>query len=298
MPSAPDTVRDVLDEARNHLYRGHRDERNKLTTAVTADATSLTFTYEQGGIQPQAKLSIDLEDMYVWEATPSSATVDRGQFGTTAAAHAIGATISVNPYVSDAELFAALNRELAALSAEGLYRMATLDRTYGATVIGFDLVADFNEVHDLWWEDIGFTNDYHPITSYTVARQMPTSDFSSGTALLIYDAIRPGATIRVQYKAPFALVGSVADNVVDVTGIHPEALGLLAVGTALRVAAGKPVRRAMTEGQGSTRRAEEASTNDTISAPGPLRVLRRDLLAAETTRLTRRYPTRLKARAT
>lgn len=289
-------VRDVLNEARNHLYRGQRDERDKLATALT-DTTTSTVVSTYSLLKPRSRICIGLEDMYVWSLASATATVDRGQFGTTAATHAAGDVISVNPYVSDAELLSALNRELQALSAEGLYRVATLDRTYSASTVGYDLVASFNEVHALWWEDSGLTSDYHPITAYTVARSMPTDDFPSSTALLIHDAIRPGATIRIQYKAGFNAVSTLVQDVEGISGIHPEAIGLLAVGTALRVAAGKPMRRANVEGEGNARRAEEVSVSDTISAPGPLRVLRRDLLAAEVTRLSRRYPVTLKTRA-
>lgn len=292
------TARGVLNDARNHLYRGHRDEKTRLTNALTATATTATFDFARNAMQANAKLSIDAEDINVWAVTSQSAASDmeRGAFGTTAAEHAAGSVVTINPVVSDAELFTALNDELAALSGEGLFRVVSPPPwTSAANTAGYELPVDFLDVYEVRWESPGSSKNWPLLSSrdYSITRGLPTDEFPSGNALLIHAGIPTGVRIALRYRASFNRLVNLTDNVVSVSGIHAEALPLLAAGAALRVAAGRPVRRAHIGGQGSVRRAEEVSVTDGLAAPGALRQLRRDLLNAEVGRLAQRYPTRI-----
>lgn len=285
------TVRNVLDEARNTLYRGHRDERNRLTSSLAAGATTATVDFSTKGIQAGAKLSIDLEDIHVWAVTGQNPTsIQRGQFGSTDATHAAGSIVTVNPIVSDYELFVALNDELASLSGEGLFKVVVKNITASSSVTGYDLAADVLDVLDVRWKNQGSSKNWPSLRSFAVARNLPTTDFASGVALLLYESIPAGQTIAVQYRGSFTAVAALTDNVATVSGIHAEAIPLLVVGTALRVAQGRPMRRSQVDAQGSGRRAEEVSVNDTLAAAGGLRQLRRDLINAEQARLAARYP--------
>lgn len=234
----------------------------------------------------------------MWAVTSQTVVADmeRGAFGTTAAAHAANDVVTINAVVSDAELFTALNDELSSLSGEGLFRVAASDLAYAANTAGYSLPADFLDVYELRWDAPGVSKNWPLISAreYAISRDLSTTDFGAGgNALMLYGSVTPGAVIRLRYKAGFNRLTGLADNVVATSGIHAEALPLLAVGAALRCAAGRPMRRSHLSAQGSPRRAEEVSVNDGLAAPGALRQLRRDLLGAEAARLAQRYPTRI-----
>lgn len=287
------TASDLMYQTRSYLYTGSKDERNKLNGAIT-DTTSLTMTlsYDARGIQRGTKLAIDQECFYVWSIAGQTATVERGRFGSTAATHADGSMVYVNPRWSDFDIFGALNDELRALSGRGLFRMRTADVTYQPAVEGYDLtgVSDLISVYELRWKPVDVSASWPKITHYTLARNMNTSEFSSGTALLIYDSPAPGRTVHVRYKAPFGTLTAVTDDVGTVSGLHPEAMDLLPIGAAIRLAAGREVRRNFDETQGDTRRADEVPPGANLNAIRQLQTLYATRLGEETGRLAAEYP--------
>ena len=64
------TVGTVVDRTLRQLLSGTVEERNKLASNLTATATSVTFTYELGGIRAGAVFQLDSEMFYVWDVNP------------------------------------------------------------------------------------------------------------------------------------------------------------------------------------------------------------------------------------
>lgn len=62
------TARDVINDARAHLYRGHRDEKTRLVAALTTASTTATFAFARTAVQAGAKLSVNAEDINVVDA--------------------------------------------------------------------------------------------------------------------------------------------------------------------------------------------------------------------------------------
>lgn len=289
------TTADVLSSCRNdYLLTGLREQRNKLGAALDASATTVTLAYELSQIALGTKLSVDLEDLYVWETGSGTVTVTRGDFGSTAAAHADGALVSVNPRFSDAQIFRAINDELRALSASGLFRMSTVDVTYVASQDGYDLlgVTDVLGVHQVRSKAIGVEREWPlvPRTLWEHQRDSDTSVFSSGQAVFIRSGLQPGFPVRVTYKAPFTALTSLTDDVTAVSGLHAEALDLLALGAGIRLTVGREVKRNFDESQGDTRRAQEVPPGANIGANRALTAWRMQRLAEERRRLAQRYP--------
>jgi hypothetical protein len=65
-------VSELIEETRRLLFGGQREERNKLTADIGPSDTSLAITYPIGQITRGTKLSLDLEDIYVWAASGST----------------------------------------------------------------------------------------------------------------------------------------------------------------------------------------------------------------------------------
>lgn len=291
------TLADVISTCRNdYLLTGSREQRNKLAVTVNADDTLLTLSYDLSQLGLGSKVSIGLEDMGVWETNPTSktVTVQRADFGSTAAAHAVDDLVTVNSRFTNAQIARAINDELQALSASGLFRMRTVDLTYNAAVDGYDLtgVTDVLSVYQIRSQAVGPENEWPlvPTALWQYQRDLDTSVFASGHAVFIRDALQPGYPMRVTYKAPFSTLSALTDDVVTTSGLPAEALDLLSLGAGIRLTVGREVRRNLDESQGDTRRAGEVPPGANIGANRALVAWRQQRLAEERRRLAQRYP--------
>ena len=284
------TVADVIQQTYRyaHLHKGLRIAR--LSGALTNSATTLTVEYGVAALQAGMRLSVDLEDIHVFAASTLTANpVQRGVNGSTAAAHNDDALTYVDPEVSPFEVFSAINDELASLSSpmNGLYKKATVELTWNPARQDYNLTAatsvlDILSVqHDL--QDGSYNWPVIPRDQWRLKPNSETDDFASGYALSLYTSV--SGDIRVVYKTGFTAVAALADDVNTVSGLPSTANDVLAIGAAIRVLSGRPVRRASSHTQGDTRRAEEVSTTDALQSVADLRRLHRERVDEEAARL-------------
>lgn len=291
------TVADVISECRNdYLLTGAREQRNRLANAYDADDTSFVFTYDLRGIDVGAKLSLGLEDLYVQDVAQASRTavVSRGEFGSTAATHASGDTVLVNPRYTDAQILRAVDNELRSLSANGLFQVTHKDFPYNAAIEGYDLAAGVLSVIDVHYQAIGPSLDWPtvPRSLWDHQRMDATSEFASGQALMIRDALDPGRTVRVKYKAAFTLLTALAQDVTAISGLPATATDILALGAAIRLTAGGEVRRNQTEAQPDTRLRQDVPAGAKLGANRDLKQQHAQRVAEERSRLALMYPAR------
>ena len=113
-------VSDLIEETRDaYLLAGQREPMNRLTSTITNSTTNFTLDFDLNSLGQGSRLSIDLEDMLVWDtnATAKTITVQRGTFGSTAAAHSSGALVLSGAKWSPFRVFKAINEELRSLSS-------------------------------------------------------------------------------------------------------------------------------------------------------------------------------------
>src|SRR5439155_8833669 len=94
------TAADLVNETHRHLFTGQPEVLNRLSSGVTAGATTLPFTYDLRGIQAGAVLAVDLEEIFVFAADSSTKTVSdciRGYNGSVAATHSATTPVVVAP---------------------------------------------------------------------------------------------------------------------------------------------------------------------------------------------------------
>lgn len=275
---------------------GTVEERNKLASSVSATATSLTFSYDLGGIRAGAMIQVDAEVMYVWEASPASktVTVERAQNGTTAASHSSSDIVYVNPKFPRNQILEALNDELADLGSpmNGLFQVKTLDFTYNASrrQMNLQVSGEMIDLIDVRYRYIA--TDYKTVNNVKLMRNMPTKDFASGYALQI-DSIIPSSEVRVTYKAPFTKINHEFDDLQSICGYPETAEDILVMGAQIRLVAPREVKRNFSESQGDTRRAEEVPNGAIANSVINMIRMRRDRITAEAARLARQYPTYL-----
>lgn len=290
------TAADWVSRVEQHLNSGSREPRNKLAAALT-DTTGATvsFAYGLGSIQEGAVIAVDLEVMHVWsvDANAGTATVERGQYGSTAATHALGAIVNVNPKWSKFSILNALNDELSSLASAGLFKMNTVEVTYSSAAAGYDLtgVTNLESIYAVEAKYLGLAGDWVPIRRYQLGRDQDTTDFPSGFSLTLLEGGQPGQPVRVLYKSRFTALTDLTTNV-TVTNLPASAYDIPPWGAAARLATPFEVGRNDITTQGNTRRAEEVPPGAVARSAAYLWQTRRDRLSEEMTELRRRYPFR------
>lgn len=287
-------VSELIEETRRLIFGGQREERNKLAISIISSATGLTLTYPLGQITRGTKLSIDLEDMYVWDASGLAVTaMDRGQWGSTAINHSSGAVIHVNPKFSNWDIFNAINDEIVSLSSpvNGLYRVATTEITYNPVISGYAYAdTDLLSIIEVRYGTYGPSLEYLLSQDWDFSTNL-SDEFVTGAAIFVRDAV-PGRQVLITGK--FAFTQLPASMVADVstTGIPDSALDILSLGAAWRLTSTLEVSRNFTTGQGDTRRANEVPPGAQLGSARELGRLREIRIREEASRLSEKYPHR------
>ena len=283
----------LLDRVSRQLLSGTIEERNKLATSVDSDDTSFTLSYDLGGIRTGSVFEIDSELCYVWEVSTGSKTavIERGYAGTTAASHSAGAVVTLNPRFSKAQMLDALNQDIDDLSspANGLFRVITQDITYNGSDRQVNLTSASSVIDLLDVRLRYLADDFPVIRRVRLARDLPTADFASGFALTFDESVMSG-TLRVRYKAPFARISTLSDDLQSVAFIPVNMEDILEMGVMSRLLSMREVKRNFIESQGDTRRADEVPPGAMRDSFSNILRLRRERIVAEAARLARQYP--------
>ena len=210
----------LLDRVSRQLLSGTVEERNKLAVTVDADDTTFVMSYDLAGLRAGVVFEIDAELVYIWEATSGNKTltVERGYMGTTPAAHTEGAIVVINPRFPKAQLLDALNQDIDDLSSplNGLFRVISANVDYNGADRQVDLTSATSVIDLLDVRLRYLDSDYPVIRKTRLQRDLPTSDFPSGFAIVFDESVMAG-TLRVRYKAPFARVSALADDLQSVS---------------------------------------------------------------------------------
>lgn len=289
------TVTDLIEETRTHLLSGTGESINQIS-ATDDSATAITVQRAITGITAGSVLSVGLEAIRVWEVTDSvgrTLEVLRGYQGSTPEAHAAGDLVRVNPPHTDFAIFQALNAELNALTGAGLFQVKVLDFT--TSTIGvrtYDTASDLLDVIEVAVDQDSIANQWPLVKSWTLRRNMLSSEFTSGTALRIDSSVPTGRPARIVYKAKLGLLGALSDVVAPATGLEESALDLPAIGAAWRLSMPSEVQRNQTKRQGDPRRAEEVPPGAKLRAPLGLAQVRAQRIREEIANLHRKWPER------
>jgi hypothetical protein len=290
------TAGTLVDRTVQNLLAGTVEERNKLASSVNASVTSIPLTYSLNSLAEQTVFECESELMYVWavDLANKTLTVERGFGGTTAASHSAGAIVTVSPKFPRWQVLQALNDELADLSSpmNGLYQVKTVDLSYNGSDRSIDLagVTSLIDLYDVRWRFQ--SDDYPSVRGFRLMRNMPTTDFPSGYALVFDDSLLSG-DVRVIYKDAYSAFATEASTLAS-TGAGTQLADLLVLGAQIRLMAPREIKRNFTEAQGDTRRADEVPAGAVNASITNLLRMRRDRIQAEAARLARQYPLRIR----
>ncbi len=285
-------VLDLINETRRLLLTGSVEERNQLASPLTGFATNPVFTYDMGAIDKGAKLSVDLEDMYVWAKSSQTATVTRADFGSVLGDHNTGAIVYVNPKFSNYEIFAAINQELIALSSpsNGLFGVQDYVLDYNPVILGYDFPYAVLDIYQVRYSYPGPSQDWVISQDWEYARHSG-DDFASDNALFIRDAY-PNQQVIVKAKIGFSQLTANMLALISASGIPDTCHDILSLGAAWRLTSPREVKRNFDEVQGDTRRSEEVPPGANLGGSRELGRLRQIRINEEAARLSQQYPVR------
>jgi hypothetical protein len=275
------------------MLAGVVEERNKLATSLTSGDTSVVTTYDLGGLRTGSVFEIESELFYVWDANPATKTltVERGYAGTTAASHASGTIVTLNPRFPRAQMLDALNADLDDLSstANGLFRVVTVDLTYNGSDRQIN-ITNSGTILELLDVRLRYLADDHPALSYVrLQTGLPTTDFASGNTLVLDEPIMAGS-LRVRYKAPFTRASSESSDLTTDCFLPATCDDIVEMGVVMRMMAGREIKRNFIESQGDTRRPDEVQAGAIANSIANIQRLRRERVIAEAGRLKAQYP--------
>lgn len=291
------TASSIITSTRRMLLAGTREEINVLATSLSdTTTTSVVVSDDVSGIQAGAVIEIDDELMFVRssDAGTKTATVIRGYEGSTAATHSSGAAVYVKPKFSRLALFDAMNDALDDLSAEGLFKMNTLELTYSSSVQGYNLtgLTNVEDVYAVYYQDTGPEKAWPMMDrrDWDLRRNAETDDFASGMQLVVYGYAQPGRQLRVQYKSPFTRLTATSQSIETDAGFPAQGIRLLKIASAMQMVYWRETMRNVFETQGDTRRAQEVPAGANIGAARAWEVRYEKALQNELDRQARQYP--------
>ena len=283
----------LLDRVQRQLLSGTVEERNKLQTSVDADDTDLIATYDLNGLRAGTVFEIDSELCYIWSVVPGTKTmtVERGYAGTTAASHTAGAIITLNPRFPKAQMLDSLNQDIDDLSSpvNGLFRVVATTISYNGSDRQINLTGATNVI-DLIDVRVRYLSDDYPVIRGTrLQRDLPTSDFASGFAI-VFDEDCVAGDLRVRYKAPFTRASSTASDIQTTCFIPLSMEDILEMGVMARMMQTREIKRNFIESQGDTRRSDEVPPGAVRDSVTNILRMRRDRIIAEKAKLARQIP--------
>lgn len=288
------TTQQLIDRVRREFLGGRTEPINKLAVDPTT-TNSFVFTYNLDGIVSGARLSVELEDVYVWSADPTTKTavVQRGFESTTMLAHPIGTLVRVSPRVSDAQILIAVNDHLRGLYGEGIFRVSGEEYTYTPSQNVYPLSVDVLEPYQVWAQDRSESLGWVKLYGWQRAWSQNTTDFPSGNAIIFTrEAPSAGLTFRVTFKQELGTLSALGQNVETVTGT--PAIDLLVLGAGMRLTRGRETARNLSDAQGSSRRAQDVPPGAELGANRALQQAYQQELFREKARLARLYPSESK----
>lgn len=289
-------IREIVDQALNEVLMGtYRGHYNSLDGSLDAVVTLIPVNSSLRAIGEQAIMEIDQELMYVVpggvDTGGPSLTVIRGFMGTTAATHADGAQITINPRYPRSTILSAI-KEDARSWPDQFYVVLSDDVEVLDSVV--DLQASFTRDDILsvvkvlrQWSQSGVSSD----------RWMRVRDWrfekdtdGPGSADLFVHASCTGSNLRVQVAVPMEDVDAwdEATDLADI-GLPTSMADVLKYGACWRLVTGRETRRLFTEAEAESRLAADVPATSLLTLGRAMKQLRDQRLNEEIFRLTSRY---------
>jgi len=209
------TLKNMIDEVSMNLagYTLTQDRSTYLKTAITAVASSSASptSLSLGSTDNVGKGIVEIDEELLWvdnyDRVGNTATVapyGRAYLGTTLAAHAADAKVTISPTFPRFTIKRAINDTINALGSS-IFAAATTTITSNAAVAAFRLpttgtTLNIRNILSVAYQSIGASKEWIPIRSWRLDNNANTTAFTSGQTISIYDRVPSGRTIQIVYS--------------------------------------------------------------------------------------------------
>lgn len=241
------TLGELVDETIDTLLGfTHRQEQvTYLTSTVAADALSLPVA--DGTVAGTGQVEVGGELVFVDRVAGNTLTVapfGRGYRSSTAASHPSGTQVTVRPAFPRHRVRSEINNTINLIGAD-VYSIATGEFTFEPSQAGYELDAAtfplLDDVLALHWDPEDGTDSWVGVKRWRLNKYADPTVFPSGVSLDVFDAILPGATVRVTYKKlvePFTVDAADSAVFATATGLPETCRDLVVLGAVAALAWG------------------------------------------------------------
>lgn len=294
------TYADLVEATIAHLhgYTEHTEQATTLTSTISVTAGSITFSVTSATALNKGYLEIDSELMYVEsiDSTTGMVTIPawgRGQQGSTAATHAIGAKVAKSPRFPRARVKRTINECINSFYPTLFVVASDESLLADSTKVTYSLPAAAQRIIRMSWQDSGVPTYWMPIERWRVDVNADVTQFPTGRSVDILDAMEPGRTIRIVYEAiPSALTND-SDVFTTVTGLSDSAADVVTLCAAYRLITGTEMSRTQPNAIEQSERAQIITGGTATNISKYLYGLYQQRLLQERDKLLALYPPRI-----
>jgi len=244
------TLTDMINEVSMNLsgYTLTQDRSTYLKTAITAVASSSASptSLSLGSTDNVGKGIVEIDEELMWidtyDRVGNTATVapyGRAYLGTTLAAHAVDAKVTISPTFPRFSIKRAINDTINAIGSS-IFAADTTTITSNAAVAAFRLpttgtTLDIRKILSIAYQTIGASKEWTPIRSYRFDGNANSTAFTSGQTVSIYDVVPSGRTVQIVYAKDPVIFTANAEEFPTQTGLPESCKDLVILGATYRL---------------------------------------------------------------
>jgi hypothetical protein len=244
------TLTDMINEVSMNLsgYTLTQDRSTYLKTAITAVASSSASptSLSLGSTDNVGKGIVEIDEELLWidtyDRVGNTATVapyGRAYLGTTLAAHAVDAKVTISPTFPRFTIKRAINDSINAIGSS-IFAASTTTITSNSAVAAFRLpttgtTLNIRNILALAYESIGASKEWIPIRTWRFDSNANSTAFTSGQTVSIYDVIPSGRTIQIVYAKDPAVFTTNAEEFSTQTGLPESCKDVVILGATYRL---------------------------------------------------------------
>ena len=233
------TLNSMIDDVQLDLS-GFTYRQDRATYLITA-ATSTDLVLNVAATDNIGKGIIEIDDEMMWvdaydrqANTITIAPFGRGYNGTTAAAHAVNAKVTITPTYPRHAVKRALNDTVNAVYPK-VFAVGSTAVSFLASRTTYPVPQEAIQILSMAWQSVGPTKEWLPIRQWRWDPLAYASAFPTGRSVSIYDNILPGRTMNIIYAHLPVTMTNNADDFETTTGLPSSMKDVVTYGAAWRL---------------------------------------------------------------
>jgi hypothetical protein len=245
------------------------------------------------------KSIIEIDDEMMWvdsydrqANTVTIAPFGRGYNGTTAAAHAANAKVTITPTYPRSAVKRAINDTLNAVYPK-VFSVGSTAVSFLASRTTYPVPATAIQILSMAWQSVGPTKEWLPIRQWRWDPIAYAPSFSTGRTVSIYDNVLPGRTINIVYaQLPVNLTNN-TDDFETTTGLPTSMKDVIVYGAAWRLSSYVDPARISITAPGADELDSKRPYGTGTNVTKQLQALYQNRLEEESLKQKLQYPTRV-----